>query len=350
MSQMLSNNCLFWECSKEVRRSPVLSVYYGTLSKGFIIIVAKHDAWVNIAKQFGCWASEVKKKMDSMLASFRCEKAKGKKIIGIGRVIAVPGCKSMGFRNTRNIALEIPNTFSEVFGEEPTMQKETRMTHNVFARDTMKHKSTKELKYLQPQTAGDPRVTEALDVLTSAIANRQREPNYCDVYGQYVTSRLVEYTEDYNTVASPTFPSVLFSYLHKLCTCCHRQIHVTDVLVLFAGIVGTIRAPANGRNARHPQDSCPTCETPHLPVPKTRKACPKVYRAGTFQVDRVFEDAFVGRIFSGVFSFPWRCIPALIHIFLNLPNSCKTIDALFDIWRYNEICLGLKGFGVRKEA
>ncbi|KAJ8866690.1 hypothetical protein PR048_032551 [Dryococelus australis] len=54
-----------------VLRNPQHGLYYNK--------VTKHDAWVNLAKQFECSAAEVKKKMDSMLASFRREKAKGKK-------------------------------------------------------------------------------------------------------------------------------------------------------------------------------------------------------------------------------------------------------------------------------
>lgn len=49
--------------------------------------VKKHDAWVIIDEIIGCRAGEAKKKMDSMLASYRREKAKGKKSVGTGKGI-----------------------------------------------------------------------------------------------------------------------------------------------------------------------------------------------------------------------------------------------------------------------
>lgn len=39
----------------------------------------KHDAWVEIASAFNVTHEEAKKKMDSLLSSFRREKAKGRR-------------------------------------------------------------------------------------------------------------------------------------------------------------------------------------------------------------------------------------------------------------------------------
>lgn len=47
--------------------------------------IKKHDAWINIDEIMQCDGGEAKKKMESMLASFRREKSKGKKTIGTGK-------------------------------------------------------------------------------------------------------------------------------------------------------------------------------------------------------------------------------------------------------------------------
>lgn len=57
--------------------NPKHGFYYNKLKK--------HDAWVSISTRMNCGSQEVKKKMESMLASFRREKAKGKKLIGTGK-------------------------------------------------------------------------------------------------------------------------------------------------------------------------------------------------------------------------------------------------------------------------
>lgn len=47
--------------------------------------IKKHDAWVSISNAIGRSVAETKKKMESLLASFRREKAKGKESIGTGK-------------------------------------------------------------------------------------------------------------------------------------------------------------------------------------------------------------------------------------------------------------------------
>lgn len=47
--------------------------------------IKKHDAWVKISDEMQLPKDEVKKKMESILASFRREKGKGKKSIGTGK-------------------------------------------------------------------------------------------------------------------------------------------------------------------------------------------------------------------------------------------------------------------------
>lgn len=57
--------------------NPKHRLYYNKLKK--------YDAWTIIDENLGCAPGEAKKKMDSILASFRREKAKGKHSIGTGK-------------------------------------------------------------------------------------------------------------------------------------------------------------------------------------------------------------------------------------------------------------------------
>ncbi|XP_063917034.1 uncharacterized protein LOC135132768 [Zophobas morio] len=45
----------------------------------------KNDAWTSIDEIMGCFEGEAKRKMDSILSSFRREKGKGKKSVGAGK-------------------------------------------------------------------------------------------------------------------------------------------------------------------------------------------------------------------------------------------------------------------------
>ncbi len=60
----------------EVLWNPQHGDYYNKLKK--------HDAWVEVSSVLDISPQEGKKKMDSLLSSFRREKAKGKKSVGTG--------------------------------------------------------------------------------------------------------------------------------------------------------------------------------------------------------------------------------------------------------------------------
>lgn len=58
--------------------------------------IKKHDAWSAISTAMGCATEEVKKKIDSLLSSFRREKAKGTKTVGTGKGKFLLKCNSNG--------------------------------------------------------------------------------------------------------------------------------------------------------------------------------------------------------------------------------------------------------------
>jgi hypothetical protein len=61
---------------KEELWNPQHGYYYDKLRK--------HDAWVEIGRALDVSAEEAKKKVESLLSSFRREKAKGTKSVGTG--------------------------------------------------------------------------------------------------------------------------------------------------------------------------------------------------------------------------------------------------------------------------
>ncbi|KAJ8891407.1 hypothetical protein PR048_003935 [Dryococelus australis] len=135
-----------------IQRSQCRDCGWNTQHELYCNKVTKHDAWVNIAKQFGCSAAAVKKKMYRMLASFHRDKVKGKRSVGTGREREIQSQPEDNAANQIEQHTAVIED-AEVLSEEPTMQEETHVKHDVFARHTTKHKSAKELKH-NPRSSG----------------------------------------------------------------------------------------------------------------------------------------------------------------------------------------------------
>nr|CAH7716259.1 unnamed protein product [Callosobruchus chinensis] len=203
--------------------------------------IKKYDAWVSIAEVMACETTEVKKKMESLLASFRREKLKGTKTIGTGKGRhEVYESKWFAFRRlaflldrdepTQTINSiegdkedeeEIEETdISEVAGPEidtlelqheaqketnDTSQKRIIPTENQIS-ISKKPKTISKMKKNKEEK--DSRVDEAF-LLLKSTAEKKKNDLYDD-YGIYIANKLKTYSARTKAFVQYHFNSILF--------------------------------------------------------------------------------------------------------------------------------------------
>ncbi|XP_050298442.1 uncharacterized protein LOC126737557 [Anthonomus grandis grandis] len=203
--------------------------------------IKKHDAWVNIGQNMQCGSEEVKKKMESMLASFRREKSKGKKSVGTGKGRQEVYI-SKWFAFTRMAFLldrdEPTETLTSLNDDTETMEAASQEDiedsldqstdinddHSQNDRGNLDESQTElhqvkrtcrvNLKKGTKQNISreDSTIAEAFGMLKSVVAKEKPAEisDSCTDYGKHVANKLRNYSERTKAIVQYHFNNILF--------------------------------------------------------------------------------------------------------------------------------------------
>uniref|UniRef100_A0A6P7FTV7 Uncharacterized protein LOC114333942 isoform X2 n=1 Tax=Diabrotica virgifera virgifera TaxID=50390 RepID=A0A6P7FTV7_DIAVI len=194
----------------------------------------KNDAWIMIANKVGCTPEEAKRKMDSLQASFRREKAKVNKTTGTDEVYVSRwfAFSRMAFLLDRDEPIDSvdkdePRTTTDSVEEaytEPVitmyeaelMQIPSPLPEELAETSKRKRKATvttsvslmrkQKRHYLSDY---DAKFDEALGILKNSVANNVTS-DACGVYGQHVAFKLRSYTRTTRNIVEHHINNILF--------------------------------------------------------------------------------------------------------------------------------------------
>ncbi|XP_066263077.1 transcription factor Adf-1-like [Euwallacea similis] len=206
--------------------------------------IQKNDNWTVIAEVIGCTHEEVKKKMESILSSFRREKAKGKKSVGTGKGrqevyvskwFAFPRMAFLLDKYGPVKAInwveeeDIPNK-QEPEGEDDSEtvadEQESANTPQVIAGDEVETQvsemttvNTSECVTTQNRknrrrpnsTVENSKIDETTNILKSVASNKQLKADECNVYGRHVANKLRSYTKRTRNMVQHYINNILFN-------------------------------------------------------------------------------------------------------------------------------------------
>nr|XP_034184612.1 uncharacterized protein LOC117606354 [Osmia lignaria] len=179
----------------------------------------KIDAWEAIAKVFGVQSSQAKQKMNSLLASFRREKAKGARSIGKGKARKdVYISKWFAFKrmlylldkdepratlDTKKVPA-VPRAFHPLIlcnlGNSESCNEENNAEQPIPHKNPIENTDTNEIATPVPpkrhkrayEKRDEERLEEAFKILKQSISKEQ--PDECETYTKHIANKLRSYS------------------------------------------------------------------------------------------------------------------------------------------------------------
>ncbi|XP_069699544.1 uncharacterized protein [Periplaneta americana] len=199
----------------------------------------KHDAWEAIGKMFSCKAEEVKKKIESLLTSFRRERQKSTKRSGMGSDEVYESTwfayKYMSFLLEKFTPRKTIDTF-EVLGHENEDEGQNNNVPDETSRDFfddldsastqvpcttsegLTSFSTPVCSTASPLTSGglrkrkskeDTRISEAYAILQATVAKQQAKDT-STIFGDFVATKHRSYSERTRCIVEHMIGNILF--------------------------------------------------------------------------------------------------------------------------------------------
>nr|CAI5865408.1 unnamed protein product [Callosobruchus analis] len=172
----------------------------------------KQDAWSEIAKNMGTTVDIVKNKLNSLLSSFRREKAKHESSMktGSGRDEVYQskwfGYDAFQFLMEKSKCRKTLNTVKSNLDEEAVKSEHT--TNQTLSRETVAQhpKCVSNIKKRKLEATSDPRIDQAFTIL-----QKSTERDACEIYGEHVAMKLRSYSKRTQIMVQHLFNNILFN-------------------------------------------------------------------------------------------------------------------------------------------
>ncbi|XP_046141943.1 uncharacterized protein LOC123987836 [Osmia bicornis bicornis] len=184
----------------------------------------KIDAWEAIAKVFGMQSSQAKQKMNSLLASFRREKAKGARSIGKGKARKdVYISKWFAFKRMLYL-LDKDEPRATLDTKKESCNKEINAEQPIPHKNPIENTDTNEIATPVPpkrrkrayEKRDEERLEEAFKILKQSVSKEQ--PDECETYTKHIANKLRSYSIRTRAQVEYAINKILFEADMGICT------------------------------------------------------------------------------------------------------------------------------------
>ncbi|CAH1113552.1 unnamed protein product [Psylliodes chrysocephalus] len=209
-------------------------VLWNSLDSYYKIKNKKEDAWRELADMLNTDIAEIKKKMQSLLASFRRERQKLKTISGMGAEEVYDtkwfAFKSLLFLKDKNQPVETQDTEGNNENESiemtqdedleessdrdlnETISNENHADHEAIIPKRKQFVSPKRIQKKKLKPNEDPRVTDAYAVMTDLKSNISAQTkDGCSVYGEYIGFKLRSYNSYTRAIVEHHINTIIYN-------------------------------------------------------------------------------------------------------------------------------------------